>query len=127
MRLRVLPTLLAALALVLPARLRAQAQATTGVIRGVVTDSTGAPLAGATVSLLNLETNALRQLVTNARGIFDCPIAEWNIAMMVNLAAVGVLLSISAEARETEAEPTEAPAVKASTGTATVPSMARRT
>lgn len=70
MRLRVLPTLLAALALVLPARLRAQAQATTGVIRGVVTDSTGAPLAGATVSLRNLETNALRQLVTNARGTY---------------------------------------------------------
>lgn len=23
--------------------------------------------------------------VTNARGIFDCPIAEWNLAMMVNL------------------------------------------
>lgn len=45
-------------------------------------------------------------------------------AMMVNLAAVGVLLSISAEARETEAEPTEA--LKSSTGTATVPSMARR-
>jgi phosphoglycerate dehydrogenase-like enzyme len=25
-------------------------------------------------------------IVTNARGIFDCPIAEWNIAMMINLA-----------------------------------------
>lgn len=24
--------------------------------------------------------------ITNARGIFDCPIAEWNIAMMINLA-----------------------------------------
>lgn len=24
--------------------------------------------------------------VTNARGLFDCPIAEWNIAMMINLA-----------------------------------------
>ncbi|MGE0759286.1 MAG: NAD(P)-dependent oxidoreductase, partial [Pirellulaceae bacterium] len=24
--------------------------------------------------------------VTNARGVFDCPIAEWNIAMMINLA-----------------------------------------
>ena len=23
--------------------------------------------------------------VTNARGVFDCPIAEWNVAMMVNL------------------------------------------
>jgi phosphoglycerate dehydrogenase-like enzyme len=25
-------------------------------------------------------------IVTNARGIFDCPVAEWNIAMMINLA-----------------------------------------
>jgi phosphoglycerate dehydrogenase-like enzyme len=24
--------------------------------------------------------------VTNARGLFDCPIAEWNVAMMINLA-----------------------------------------
>lgn len=24
-------------------------------------------------------------VVTNARGLFDCPIAEWNIAMMINL------------------------------------------
>src|SRR5207248_22472 len=23
--------------------------------------------------------------VTNARGLFDCPIAEWNVAMMINL------------------------------------------
>lgn len=25
-------------------------------------------------------------IVTNVRGVFDCPIAEWNIAMMINLA-----------------------------------------
>jgi len=24
-------------------------------------------------------------VVTNARGVFDCPIAEWNVAMMINL------------------------------------------
>ena len=48
-----------------PARLLAQAQATTGVIRGTVTDSAGAPLAGASVTLRNAETNAERVLTTN--------------------------------------------------------------
>src|SRR5207248_2363975 len=36
-----------------PASVCAQAQATTGVIRGTVTDSAGAPLAGASVTLRN--------------------------------------------------------------------------
>jgi carboxypeptidase family protein len=54
----------------LPAALQAQAQATTGVTRGTVTDSTGQPLAGATVTLRNLETNAERSLTTNQRGIY---------------------------------------------------------
>src|SRR3990172_4925017 len=53
-----------------PATLRAQAQATTGVIRGTVTDSTGRPLAGATVTLRNRETNAERTLNTNASGTY---------------------------------------------------------
>ena len=35
----------------LPGRLLAQAQATTGVVRGTVTDSTGQPISGATVTL----------------------------------------------------------------------------
>ena len=52
-------------------RLEGQAQATTGVIRGVISDSsTGAPLAGATVSLVNRETNAQRSLTTNASGVY---------------------------------------------------------
>ena len=53
-----------------PASLHAQAQATTGVIRGVVSDSTGGPLTGAQVSLVNTETNAERVLTTNERGVF---------------------------------------------------------
>ncbi|HEV8176348.1 MAG TPA: TonB-dependent receptor, partial [Gemmatimonadales bacterium] len=44
--------------------------ATTGVTRGTVTDSTGQPLAGATVTLRNLETNAQRSLTTNQRGVY---------------------------------------------------------
>ena len=54
----------------LPAALQAQAQATTGVIRGTVTDSTGQPLSGATVTLRNRETNAQRTLNTNASGTY---------------------------------------------------------
>jgi hypothetical protein len=58
------------LLLALPAALQAQAQASTGVTRGTVTDSTGAPLPGATVSLRNIETNAERSLTTNHSGVY---------------------------------------------------------
>jgi hypothetical protein len=54
----------------LPAALWGQAQATTGVIRGTVTDSSGQPLSGATVTLRNRETNAERTLNTNASGTY---------------------------------------------------------
>jgi hypothetical protein len=54
----------AVLALCLPQRLQAQAQATTGVIRGVVTDSANAPVAGALVTMRNLETNISRAVRT---------------------------------------------------------------
>ena len=53
-----------------PARLFAQAQATTGVIRGTVADTTGTPLAGASVTLRNVETNAERVLTTNELGVY---------------------------------------------------------
>jgi hypothetical protein len=56
--------------LALPASLQGQAQASTGVTRGTVTDSAGQPLAGATVTLRNLETNAERSLTTNQRGVY---------------------------------------------------------
>jgi hypothetical protein len=62
--------LLIATVLSIPLTLHAQAQATTGVIRGVVSDSSGNPLAGAVVSLRNTETNAERTLTTNDRGVF---------------------------------------------------------
>ncbi len=54
----------------LPAALEAQAQATTGVTRGTVTDSAGQPISGATVSFRNRETNAERSLTTNDRGVY---------------------------------------------------------
>ena len=61
---------LGSLLVILPSLLRAQAQATTGVVRGTVTDSTGQPIVGATVTLRNLETNADRSLTTNQRGVY---------------------------------------------------------
>ena len=54
-----------------PGRLAAQAQATTGVIRGTITDSAGGgTLAGAVVTLRNAETNASRVLTTNQSGVY---------------------------------------------------------
>src|SRR5687767_4649245 len=55
---------------ILPGRLHAQAQATTGVVRGTVTDSTGQPISGATVTLRHAATNAERSLTTNDRGVY---------------------------------------------------------
>ena len=64
--------LLLTLGSLLPAaRLAAQAQATTGVIRGTITDSArGGTLAGAVVTLRNIETNAERVLTTNEAGVY---------------------------------------------------------
>jgi hypothetical protein len=65
---RLAPFLL--LASLLPTVVHAQAQATTGVIRGTVSDSAGTPLSGAVVTLRHRETNAQRTLSTNARGVY---------------------------------------------------------
>src|SRR5438876_5717778 len=53
-----------------PARLAAQSQATTGIIRGVVSDPNGAPVAGAHVVLHETGTNFQRTLTTDAGGNF---------------------------------------------------------
>ena len=50
--------------------LGAQSQATTGVIRGTVTDSSGAPVSLATVTLHNAETNFQRTLQASDRGVY---------------------------------------------------------
>src|SRR3712207_3071981 len=50
------------------------AQATTGVLRGTVTDANGAAVAGATVTLRNEATGATSEpLTTNEEGTFDAP------------------------------------------------------
>jgi hypothetical protein len=61
---------LACIVLSPPASLRAQSQATRGVIRGTVTSSSGEAVAGATVTLRNTQTNITRRTITNERGIF---------------------------------------------------------
>src|SRR6266566_4679679 len=58
------------LALALPIAAAAQSQATTGIIRGVVSDPAGAPVAGATVTLRETQTGFQRQITTNDRGVF---------------------------------------------------------
>src|SRR3989475_10113227 len=58
------------LALVFPVLLAAQSQATTGVIRGTVTDPAGTTVAGATVVLRETQTGFQRQVTANERGIF---------------------------------------------------------
>src|SRR2546427_5760761 len=58
------------LALVFPVLLAAQSQATTGVIRGTVTDPAGTTVAGAMVVLRETQTGFQRQVTSNERGIF---------------------------------------------------------
>src|SRR5437879_5035585 len=61
----------AALALLgTPVVLRGQSQATTGIIRGVVADPSGTPVANAQVVLHETQTNFTRTLTTDAAGNF---------------------------------------------------------
>ena len=67
------PGILAAVAF-LPLLLQAQSQATTGVIRGLVTDEAKKPVAAAQVILRNQETNVTRTVRTSDRGIYVAPL-----------------------------------------------------
>ena len=50
--------------------LRAQASATTGILRGSLADSLGNPVGGATVTLHNLQTNTTRIVRSSPAGVF---------------------------------------------------------
>src|SRR5437588_6358030 len=65
---RTLLAVLAWLTLVTPAA--AQMQITTGVIDGVVVDTSGAVLPGVDVELRNVDTNVIRSVVTDRDGRF---------------------------------------------------------
>jgi hypothetical protein len=67
---RVVPGLWLLFVTAIASSLAAQSQATTGVIRGVVTDPNGAPVANATVILRETNTGFQRTLQTNDRGIY---------------------------------------------------------
>jgi hypothetical protein len=69
--LQALPALSLGLALAaLPLPLPAQSQATTGIIRGVVSDPAGNPVTGASVVVHETQTGFQRALPTNERGVF---------------------------------------------------------
>ncbi len=57
-------------ALSVPAGAFAQSQATTGIIRGIITDATGQPVAAAQVDIVHEETGLRRSTTTNQSGIF---------------------------------------------------------
>src|SRR3989449_1223862 len=54
--------------------LAAQAQATTGIIRGVVTDPSGNVVAGARVTVTDAQTQFQRTVVSNEKGVFVAPL-----------------------------------------------------
>lgn len=65
------------------APLHAQSQATTGIIRGTVTGSSGEVLAQAQVTLRNAQTNIVRTSTTNAEGIFVAtllPVGSYDVS-----------------------------------------------
>src|SRR6266487_3303486 len=64
----------AALVLAFQPSLAAQAQATTGVIRGVVSDPSGNVVAGARVFVTDVETRFQRTVITNEKGVFVAPL-----------------------------------------------------
>src|SRR5437870_4173774 len=62
------------LALAMSAFAGMQSQATTGTIEGTVTDQTGAVLPNANVKVKNVETAAVRSVLTDDRGFFRAPL-----------------------------------------------------
>src|SRR6267378_109378 len=71
--LRVVVSLLAVLALALCSAIGARAQVTTADVRGTVTDEQGAAIAGAEVTITNVETSFSRTVTTGSDGLYNFP------------------------------------------------------
>src|SRR5687768_5224059 len=83
--------LVALLAAAVPAR--AQSQATTGVIEGVVSDESGAPVPSASVSLRNTATNFERVVNTDNDGRFRgllLPLGPYRVSVSLSGFATAV-------------------------------------
>jgi len=70
---RVVISLLAVLALVLCSAFAAHAQVTTADVRGTVVDEQGAAIAGAEVTITNVETSFSRSAITGSDGLYNFP------------------------------------------------------
>jgi hypothetical protein len=82
------------------------AQSTTGIIAGVVKDSTGAVLPGATLAIVNEDTNVSRSATTNATGEFKVeflPVGTYRVEVTLDgfkrSTRTGVVLEVSRTAR----------------------------
>ncbi len=74
------------------------AQTVTGTVQGTVTDSTGAVLPGATVSLRNLDTGATRSLATNELGFYSAPfLAVGRYSITASLNGFGTIIRDAVE------------------------------
>src|ERR1700761_1036916 len=59
-----------------------QSQSINGTIRGVVTDTTGSPIAGAKITVKNLDTGFTRETTTASDGVYiapDPPIGNYSV------------------------------------------------
>ena len=56
-----------------PGGISAHAQQATGSIAGTISDSSGAIVPGASVTISNKSTGAVRSMSTNAEGLFSAP------------------------------------------------------
>jgi hypothetical protein len=65
---------LALLLLLLPLRLAAQQAITAASVNGIVEDSSGAPIAGATLTMRNVDRNQSQSATTDSRGRFRFPL-----------------------------------------------------
>ena len=67
-----------------------RAQGPSGEITGTVTDSTGAVVAGATITVTNPATNTQRLVKTNSDGIYDLPaLPPGNYSLKVEMQGFG--------------------------------------